>query len=178
MDPDFYDRLWDEKREAWRSAKLYRTLAIKHPMVVKWLREDARNSDPAYNSLFFLYRPKFRYRTRLRRLRILNTLLLALHGERFFLGLDDDRKNFIVLRGWERARVLIHEEITGPVLPMSPSRSTFTGRLSCQIDAKLPRGIERLWADKPGAALETKIPNILATVAVWKAVLEVTRPEN
>lgn len=73
--------------------------------------EGARNSDPAYNSLFFLCRPKFRNRTRLRRLRILNTLLLALHGERFFLNVDDDRKNFFVLHGWERARVLIHEEI-------------------------------------------------------------------
>jgi hypothetical protein len=47
-----------------------------------------------------------------------------------------------------------------------------TGRLSCQIDAKLPGGIERRWADEPDAALETRIPNILASFAVWAAVLK------
>jgi hypothetical protein len=47
------------------------------------------------------------------------------------------------------------------------------------VDAqKLPRGFERQWADEPGAALETMIPNILATLAVWKAVFEATRPDN
>jgi hypothetical protein len=43
-----------------------------------------------------------------------------------------------------------------------------TGRLSCQIEARLPAGIESHWADEMGAALETRIPNILAILAVWE----------
>jgi len=85
MDPKFYDRLWDETHEAWWSAKLYRSLATKHPIVAKLLSDDARGSDPAVNPLYFLHRPKFRNPIRLRRLRILNTLLWALKGEGFAL---------------------------------------------------------------------------------------------
>jgi len=165
MDPKFYDRLWDETHEAWRSAKLYRSLANKHPIVAKWLADDARGSDPAVNPLHFLYRPHFRHPTRQRRLRIFNTLLWALKGEGF--ALDRSDKNIAVDHGWHRTKFSIFEEGTAPVRATSPSWTKLTGRLSCRIEARLPTGIESRWADELGAALETRIPNILASFAVW-----------
>jgi DNA-binding transcriptional LysR family regulator len=66
-----------------------------------------------------------------------------------------------------RAKLSISKEMTGPLRATSPSRTNLTGRLSCQLQAKLPDGIERRWADEPGAALETRIPNILASFSVW-----------
>ena len=169
MDPEIYDRLWDETHQRWRSAKLYRSLANKHPIVVKWLADDARGGDPSVNPLHFLHRPHFRHPTRQRRLRIFNTLLWALKGEGFALTLDRDRddSNIVVRHGLQRAKLSISEEMTGPTRATSPSRTNLTGRLSCHIEAKLPGGIERRWADEPGAGLETQIPNILASFAVW-----------
>jgi hypothetical protein len=169
MDPQFYDRLWDTAYEGWRSAKLPRSLANKHPIVAKWLADDARGGDPTVNPLHFLHRPHFRNRTSQRRLRIFNTLLLTLKGEGFALALDRvlDDSNIAVSHGGHRATLSISEEMTGPRRATSPSRTMLTGRLSCQIDAKFPGGIERRWADEPDAALETRIPNILASFAVW-----------
>ena len=174
MDPEIYNRLWDEAHQAWRSAKLPRSLANKHPIVAKWLADDARGGDPAVNPLYFLHRPHFRHPTRRRRLRIFNTLLWTLEGEGFALALARvrDDSDIAVSRGGHRATLSISAEMTGPVRATSPSRTMLTGRLSCQIDAKLPGGIERRWADEPGAALETRIPNILASFAVWAAVLK------
>lgn len=170
MDPQFYDRLWDTAYEAWRSAKLPRSLANKHPIVAKWLADDARGGDPAVNPLHFLHRPHFRSRTRLRRLRIFNTLMWALKGEGFALSIDRD--DIVVRQGSHRAKLSISAEMTGPTRATSPSRLNLTGRLSCQIEAKLPGGIERRWSDEAGVALETRIPNILASFVVWATVLK------
>jgi hypothetical protein len=168
MDPEIYNRLWDETHERWCLTKLPRSLANKHPIVAKWLADDARGGDPAVNPLHFLHRPHFRNRTRRRRLRIFNTLLWTLKGEGFALSIDRD--DIVVRHGSYRAKLSISAEMTGPVRATSPSRTNLTGRLSCQIDARLPGGIERRWADESGAALETRIPNILASFAVWAAV--------
>jgi hypothetical protein len=169
MDPQFYDRLWDEAYAAWRSAKLPRSLARKHPIVADWLADDARGGDPAINPLHFLHRPHFRHPTRLRQLRIFNTLLLTLEREGFRLALDRDRdvSNVAVGHRGHRATLSISAEMTGPTRATSLSRTNLTGCLICQLEAKLPGGIERRWADEPGAALETRIPNILASFAVW-----------
>jgi hypothetical protein len=123
----------------------------------------------ALNPLHFLHRPRFRSRTRQRQLRIFNTLLLTLAGEGFSLALDRDRDdtNIAVSHGGHRAKLSISAELTGPIRATSPSRTNLTGRLSCQLQAKLPDGIERRWPDEPGAALETRIPNILASFTVW-----------
>jgi hypothetical protein len=169
MDPKLYDRLWDETHEAWRSAKLYRSLANKHPIVAKWLADDARGSDPAVNPLHFLHRPRFRSPTRQRRLRIFNTLLWALKGEGFALALarDRDDTSIAVGHGWHRTTFAISAEEVSPMRATSPSWTKLTGQLSCQIAARLPAGIESHWTDEQGAALETRIPNILASFAVW-----------
>ena len=92
MDPQFYDRMWDTAHEAWRSAKLPRSLARKHPIVADWLADDARGGDPAINPLHFLHRPHLRHPARLRRLRIFNTLLLTLEREGFGMALDRPRR--------------------------------------------------------------------------------------
>jgi hypothetical protein len=169
MDPQFYDQVWDTAHEAWRSAKLPRSLGRKHPIVAKWLADDARGGDPAVNPLHFLHRPRFRSRTRLRQLRIFNTLLLTLEREGFVLALDRDRddSNIAVSHRGRRATLSISAEMTGPIRATSPSRTNLTGRLVSQLEAKLPGGIERRWADEVDAALETRIPNILASFAVW-----------
>jgi hypothetical protein len=163
------NRLWDEALDARRSTKLYRTLAVKHPIIKKWLAEEARHSDPAVNPLFFLHRPRWRVHTRMRRLRIINALLWALKAERFQLVLDT-RDRVMVLIGWDRAWLSIVEETIGPVLPMTPSRTNLTGRLICHMDAKMLGGIKRQWEDEPTVSLETQMPEILATFAVWAAV--------
>jgi hypothetical protein len=169
MDPQSYDSVWDAAYDVWRSAKLPRSLANKHPIVAQWLADDARGGDPALNPLHFLHRPRFRSLTRQRQLRIFNTLLLTLAGEGFSLALDRDRdeSNIAVRHGGHRAKFSIFAETTEPMRATSPGRTKLTGRLSCQIDAKLPGGIERRWADESDAALETRIPNILASFAVW-----------
>lgn len=169
MDPNTYDRLWDETREAWRSAKLYRSLANKHPIVAKWLAADARGSDPATNPLHFLHRSQFRGPTRQRRLRIFNTVLLALKEKGFGLFVARDREDTAITvgHGQHRTNFSISAETASPMGATSPLRKKLTGRLSCQIEAKLPGGIERRWADESGAALETRIPNILASFTVW-----------
>jgi hypothetical protein len=155
----------NRRRRARAASRGYR----KHPIVAEWLADDARGGDPAINPLHFLHRPRFRHPTRQRRLRIFNTLLLTLEREGFVLALDRDRddSNIAVGHRRHRASLSISAEMTGPTRVTSPSRTTLTGILICQIEAKIPGGIERRWADEPGAALETRIPNILASFAVW-----------
>jgi hypothetical protein len=165
MDPNFYARLWDEAFEARLATAVRRSLGNKHPIVAKWLADDARKGDPAVNPLYFLHRPHFRNPTRQRRLRIFNTLLWALKGEGF--ALDRDDKNIFVGHGWHRTKFSILEGTERPQRATSPSWRKPTGQLSCQIEARLPAGIERHWADELGATLETRIPNILASFAVW-----------
>jgi hypothetical protein len=157
MDPEIYNQLWDTAHERWCSAKLPRSLANKHPIVATWLADDARGGDPAVNPLHFLHRPHFRHPTRQRRLRIFNTLLWTLKGQGFALALERDRdeSNIVVSHGGHRATLSISEETTAPMRATSPLRKKLTGRLSCQIEAKLPGGIERRWADEPGSALES-----------------------
>jgi hypothetical protein len=131
--------------------------------------DDARGGDPAVNPLHFLHRPKYRSPIRQRQLRIFNTLLLALKGEGFTLALARDRDDtrIIVGLGRHRTTFVISAEDIPPMRATSPLRRKLTGRMSCHIEAKLPGGIERRWADESGAALETRIPNILASFAVW-----------
>jgi hypothetical protein len=165
MDPKFYNRLWDKTYEARLETKLHRSLRNKHSIVVRWLSDDARGADPALNPLHFLYRPYFRSPVRQRRLRIFNTLLWALKDEGF--ALERDEKDIIVGHGWYRTKFSILEATERPERATSPSWRKPTGELICQIEAKLPAGIERRWADEPGTVLETKIPNIFASFAVW-----------
>jgi hypothetical protein len=169
MDSKEVQRLWDEAFEARRSKKFYRNLAVKHPIVKKWLKEDARQSDPATNPLFFLYRPRWRHKTRMRRLRIFNALLWALKAEGFTLVLDTNDRILVVV-GEYRAHFWIVEETIGRVLPMMPDRAQFSGRLICHMDAQFLSGLKRQWEDEPGATLESQMPNILATFAAWDAV--------
>jgi hypothetical protein len=168
MDPKTYNRLWDVTYEARLDTKLHRSLRNKHPIVAKWLADDARKSDPAVNPLHFLHRPYFRSPTRQRRLRIFNTLLWALKGESFFLeGLPD--KNIVVGLGRHRTKFSIVEGTDPPQRATSDSWRKPNGHLSCQMDARLPKGIETNWEDEPGRPLETRIPHILASFAVWAA---------
>jgi hypothetical protein len=170
MERTALNQLWNEALEARRSTKLYRTLAVKHPIIKKWLAEEARHSDPEVNPLFFLHRPRWRIHTRMRRLRIFNALLWALkaESEHFHLFLDQDRVRVVI--GWDRAMLSIVEETIGPVLPMKPDRAQLTGRLICHMDAKMLGGLKRQWEDEPTVSLETQMPDILATFAVWAAV--------
>jgi hypothetical protein len=170
MDRAELNRLWDEAFAARRSTKLYQTLAVKHPIIKKWLAEEARHSDPAINPLYFLHRPRWRIHTRMRRLRIFNALLWALKAEGQYHHIVLDRDRVMVVIGWDRAWLSIVEETIGPVLPMKPDRAKLTGRLICHLDAKMLGGLKRQWEDEPDAALETQMPNILATFAVWAAV--------
>jgi hypothetical protein len=169
MDSKEVKRLWEEAFEARRSKKFCRNLAVKHPMVKKWLKEEARLSDPVTNPLFFLYRPRWRNRTRMRRLRIFNALLWALEAEGFSFTAHGDRVLVGITDG-DRAHIWIVEETIGPVLPMRPDRAQLTGRLICHMDAKFLGGLKQKWEDEPGATLESQMPNILATFAAWNAV--------
>jgi hypothetical protein len=169
MDSKEVQRLWADAFEAQRSKTFYRNLAVKHPIIKKWLKEDARLSDPATNPLFFLYRPRWRHKTRMRRLRILNALLWALKAEGFHFVVDSNDRILVVVHDY-RAHVWIVEETIGPVLPMTPSRANLTGRLICHMDAKFLNGLKRQWEDESGATLESQLPNILATFATWVAV--------
>jgi len=105
----------------------------------------------------------------MRRLRIFNALLWALKAEGFYLVLDTNDRVLVSIDGY-RAHVWILEETVGPVLPMTPSRTNLTGRLICHMDANVLGGLKRQWEDEPGATLESQLPNILATFAVWDAV--------
>jgi hypothetical protein len=172
MDPKIYKRLWDETFEARQWTTLYRSVRHKHPLVVKLLADDARGSDPAVNPLHFLHRPKFRNPIRRRRLRILNALLWMLKIDGFALQLDRDDKNIVVGHGWHHTKFSMFEEGTTPLRATTPGRTKLTGRLSCKIEARLPAGVPRHWADELGDALETRIPNILASFAVWAAMHE------
>jgi hypothetical protein len=169
MDPEIYNQLWDETHERWRSAKLPRSLANKHPIVAKWLADDARGGDPALNPLHFLHRPNYRSPIRQRRLRIFNTLLWALRGKGFVLAIarDRDDTSIMVGHGRHRTNFTIFAEEVSPMGATWPLRKKLTGRLSCVIEARLPAGIAKRWADELDAPLETRIPDILASFAVW-----------
>jgi hypothetical protein len=151
----------------WRSAKMLRSSVHKHPIVVKWLADDARGFDPAFNPLYFRYRSRFRNPTMQRRLRLFNVLLLALKEEQFVVKLAPDRDHSCIVVGTEFSRTLF--SITADEVPTigTALRKRYTGRLRCHIDAKLPRGIEDRWVDETGAPLEARLPNILASFTVW-----------
>jgi hypothetical protein len=164
MDPKVYDRLWDKTFDAY-DPNVLRTRRHKHPIVEKWLADDARGSDPAVNQLHFLYRPYFRSAVRRRRLRIFNTLMWVLKSEGFTL--EPDGKDIIVRHQWHRTKFSINEGTDRPQRATSPTWRKPNGHLSCKIDAKLPDGIEAEWEDEPRALLETRIPDILASFTVW-----------
>ncbi|SFI39920.1 hypothetical protein [Bradyrhizobium sp. Gha] len=165
MDPRIYERLWDETVEAYDPTVL-RTRRHKHPIVEKWLADDARGSDPAFNTLYFLYRPYFRKPVRRRRLRFLNTLMWVLKSEGFTIEADD--KNIIVGHGSHRTKFKVFEGGEQAKRAASMSFQKLNGRLSCQIEAKLPEGIETRWEDDfPARRLEDSIPNIIASFTVW-----------
>jgi hypothetical protein len=164
MDPRFYERLWDKTVEAYDPTTL-RTRRQKHPIVEKWLADDARGSDPAVNPLHFLYKPYFRSSVRKRRLRIFNNLMWVLKSEGF--PIEADEKNIIVGHGWHRTKFSIFEGTDRPLRATSPTWRKPNGHLSCKIDAKLPDGIDREWQDETRAPLETRIPDILASFVVW-----------
>ena len=167
MSPPDYDGLWSETRKVWRSAKMPRHMANKHPIVVKWLADDARGFDPVFNPLYFRYRSRFRNPTMQRRLRLFNALLLALKEEKFVLKLALNRDHTCIVVGTEfgRTQFAISAEEVPTARPAS--RKKLTGRLRCHIDAKLPRDIEDRWADETGTPLEARLPNIVASFAVW-----------
>jgi hypothetical protein len=164
MDPKIYGRLWDKTFEAY-DPDVLRTRRQRHPIVERWLQEDARGRDPAANPLHFLYKPYFRTAVRRRRLRIFNTLMWVLKSEGFTI--EPDGKNIIVGHGWHRTKFSILEGTDRPQRATSPSWRKPNGHLYCKIDAKLPAGIERDWEDEPSAPLETRIPDIMASFAVW-----------
>jgi hypothetical protein len=167
MSPPDYDSLWSETRKTWSSAKMPRHMVNKHPIVVKWLADDARGFDPPFNPLYFRYRSRFRNSTMQRRLRLFNTLLWALKEEKFVLKLALNRDHTCIVVGTEFSRTCF--SITADEVPTMGTalRKKFTGRLRCHIEAKLPRDIEYRWADETGAPLEARIPNILASFTVW-----------
>src|SRR6478672_1640903 len=101
MDPKVYGRLWDRTFEAY-DPDVLRTRRHKHPIVEKWLADDARGRNPELNPLFFRYKSQFRTSTQKRRLRIFNTLLWVLKSEGFTT--DPDGKNIIVGHGWHRTK--------------------------------------------------------------------------
>jgi len=71
--------------------------------------------------------------------------------------------NIVVGHGCDRTKFMMSEEGTAPMRATTAGRTKLTGRLSCRIEAKLPAGIQRRWTDELGDALETRIPNILAS---------------
>jgi hypothetical protein len=167
MDLKIYDRLWDKTFEAY-DPDVLRTRRNKHPIIEKWLAEDARMSDPEFNTLYFMYRPYFRKPVRRRRLRFFNTLMWVLKSEGFTIEADD--KNIIVGHGRHRTKFKVFEGGDLAKRAASMSFQKLNGRLSCQIEARLPKGIETRWEDDlPARRLETSIPNILASFAVWVA---------
>jgi hypothetical protein len=115
----------------------------------------------------------------MRRLRIFNALLWALKADGKYEHIVlDTRDRVMVVIGWDRAWFSVVEETIGPVLPMTPSRSNLTGRLICHMDAKMLGGLKRQWEDEPTVSLETQMPNILATFAVWAAVTAPARDRH
>jgi hypothetical protein len=164
MDPKIYCRLWDRTYEAY-DPEVLRTRRHRHPIIEAWLAADARGSDPALNPLHFLYRPYFRSPIRKRRLRIFNTLLWVLKSEGFSLERND--KNIIVASGRHSTKFSIIEGTDSPQRAVSLSWRKPNGHLSYQIEARLPHGIEAKWEDEPGRPLESRIPDIMASFAVW-----------
>jgi hypothetical protein len=165
MDPKIYDRLWDKTFEAY-DPDILRTRRHKHPIIVAWLKEDARRGhDPEVNPLYFIYRPHFRSPVRRRGLRIFNTLLWTLNSEGF--SLERHQKDVIVGHKWHRTKLSIREGTDTPQRATSPSWRKPSGQLICQIEARLPAGIENRWVDEPSIALEARIPDIMASFAVW-----------
>jgi hypothetical protein len=164
MDPNIYYRLWDRTFEAYDSDVL-RTRRHRHPIIEKWLAEDARGCDPAVNPLYFRYKPYFRTSVRRRRLRIFNTLMWVLKSEGFTL--EPDGKDIIVGHRWHRTKFSIIEGTDRPQRATSPTWRKPNGHLSCKIAAKLPDGIETEWEDEPRVRLEDRIPDIMASFAVW-----------
>jgi hypothetical protein len=164
MDPNIYYRLWHKTFEAYDRDAL-RTRRRNHPIVEKWLADDARGRDPAINQLHFLYRPYFRSAFRKRRLRIFNTLLWVLKSEGFTLE-PVDKDVFVGHRG-HRTKFSIIEGTDRPERATSPTWRKPNGHLSCKMDAKLPDGIETEWEDEPRTPLEERIPDIMASFAVW-----------
>lgn len=167
MSPPDYDGLWSETRKTWRSMKVPRHLVNKHPIVVKWLADDARGFDPICNPLYFRYRSRFRNLTMQRRLRLFNALLWALKEEQFVLKLAPDRDHTCIMVETDFGRTGF--SITAEEVPTvgAASRKKLTGRLRCRIEAELPRDIEDRWADETGTPLEARLPNIVASFAVW-----------
>jgi hypothetical protein len=164
MDPSFYERLWNKTFDEYDPNAL-RTRRQKHPIVEKWLADDARGSDRALNPLYFLYRPYFRTAVRKRRLRILNALMWVLKSEGF--ALEADGRDIIVGRGRHRAKFSIIEGTDRPLRATSPTWRKPNGHLSCRIDARVPDGIDSEWEDEPHTPLEAIIPDILASFTVW-----------
>lgn len=164
MDPRIYERQWDKTYEAY-DPNVLRTRRRHHPIVEKWLAEDARGKDPVLNSLHFLHKSRFRTSTQKRRLRIFNTLMWVLKSEGFSLEADED--NIIVGHRWHYTKFKLTEATDRPVRATSPTWRIPNGHLSCRIEARLPSGIERDWEDEPGAPLETRIPDIIASLVVW-----------
>jgi hypothetical protein len=164
MDPLIYERLWDKTFDEYDPDAL-RTRRSNHPIVEQWLADDARGSDPAVNQLHFLYKPYFRRPVRRRRLRVFNTLLWTLKSEGYVLERED--KHVIVRHGWHRTKFTIIEATQRPQRATSSNWTILTRQLVRQIEAKLPAGIENTWEDEPGHPLESRVPDILASFAVW-----------
>jgi hypothetical protein len=164
MDPHVYYRLWERTADAY-DPNVLRTRRRNHPIVEKWLAEDARCADPALNPLHFLHRPYFRSPVRKRRLRIFNTLLWVLKSEGFTI--EPAGKDILVGHQGHRTKFSILEGTDRPQRATSESWRKPNGHLSCKIDANLPAEIEREWSDEPRALLETKIPEIIASFVVW-----------
>lgn len=164
MDPNVYDRLWDKTYAAFDPDAL-RTRRRNHPIVLKWLAEDARGKEPAQNPLFFRYKSSYRTAAQKRRLKIFNALMWALKSEGFELCADGN--DIIVGHGCHRTKFKIIEGTDRPERAISVAWRKPNGHLSCSIEAKLPAGIERRWEDKPGGPLETRLPDIIASFTVW-----------
>jgi hypothetical protein len=89
----------------------------------------------------------------------------VLKSEGFTLEPDD--KDIIVGHRWHRTRFSIIEGADQPQPATSPTWRKPNGHLSCKMDAKLPDGIETEWEDEPRTPLEERIPDIMASFAVW-----------
>jgi hypothetical protein len=161
---DSYERIWTRVYEA-HDPNALRTRRQNHPIVVKWLADDSQGFDPAVNPLHFIYRPHFRNPVRRRRLRILNALIWVLNSEGFSI-LADGKDILVTLRGY-RTKFVMVEKTDRAQRSTSDTWRILNGQLGCHIEAKLPEGIDRSWADSPQVRLEARIPEILASFVVW-----------
>jgi hypothetical protein len=164
MDPRVYERLWDKIYEAY-DPNVLRTRRRNHPIIEKWISENEKRADRALNPLHFMHKSRFRTSTQKRRLRMFNTLMWVLKSEGFTLEADED--NIIVGQSWHYTKFKIIEGTDRPARATSPTWRIPNGHLSCRIEARLPPGIEKDWEDEPGAPLETRIPDVIASFAVW-----------